>query len=91
MSVTVRVPTPLRRYTEGQAKVAAEGTTLTEVVDHLESQYTGLRERVLDDSGKLRRFVNIFVNEEDIRFQEGLGTAVNDGDEISIVPAIAGG
>ena len=91
MSVIVRVPTPLRRYTEGQAQVAVEGTTLTEVVDHLEGQYTGLRERLLDESGNIRRFVNIFVNEEDIRFQEGLGTAVNDGDEISIVPAIAGG
>jgi MoaD family protein len=91
MSVTVRVPTPLRRYTGGQAQVTAEGTTLTEIFDDLEARYAGLRERLLDEKGELRRFVNVFVNEEDIRFQNGLATAVKDGDEVSIVPAIAGG
>lgn len=91
MNVTVRVPTPLRRYTGGQAQVTAEGITLAEVIDDLESRYAGLRERLLDEKGELRRFVNVFVNEEDIRFQNGLATAVKDGDEISIVPAIAGG
>lgn len=91
MSVTVRVPTPLRRYTGGQAQVTAEGITLAEVIDDLEARYAGLRERLLDEKGELRRFVNVFVNEEDIRFQNGLATAVKDGDEVSIVPAIAGG
>jgi MoaD family protein len=91
MSVTVRVPTPLRRYTHGQAQVTAEGATLTEVVADLEARYAGLRERLLDEEGNLRRFVNVFVNDEDVRFQGGLTAAVNDGDEVSIVPAIAGG
>lgn len=91
MSVTVRVPTPLRRYTGGQAQVAAEGFTVAEIINDLEACYVGLRERLLDEKGELRGFVNVFVNEEDIRFRNGLATAVKDGDEISIVPAIAGG
>lgn len=91
MSVTVRIPTPLRAVTNGQDKVSAEGETLTQVIDNLESQYTGIKERLCDESGNLRHFVNIYVNGEDVRFLEGLGTALSSGDEVSIVPAVAGG
>ena len=91
MSVTVRIPTPLRAVTNGQDKASVEGETLTQVIDNLESQYTGIKERLCDESGNLRHFVNIYVNGEDVRFLEGLGTALSSGDEVSIVPAVAGG
>ena len=91
MSVVVRIPTPLRAVTNGQDKASVEGETLTQVIDNLESQYTGIRERLCDESGNLRHFVNIYVNGEDVRFLEGLGTAISSGDEVSIVPAVAGG
>jgi molybdopterin synthase sulfur carrier subunit len=91
MSVIVRIPTPLRAVTNGQDKASVEGETLTQVIDDLESQYTGIRERLCDESGNLRHFVNIYVNGEDVRFLEGLGTAISSGDEVSIVPAVAGG
>ena len=91
MSVTVRIPTPLRAVTNGQDKASAEGETLTQVIDNLESQYTGIKERLCDESGNLRHFVNIYVNGEDVRFLEGMGTALSSGDEVSIVPAVAGG
>ena len=91
MSVVVRIPTPLRAVTNGQDKASVEGETLTQVIDSLESQYTGIRERLCDESGNLRHFVNIYVNGEDVRFLEGLGTAISSGDEVSIVPAVAGG
>ena len=91
MSVIVRIPTPLRAVTNGQDKASVEGETLTQVIDNLESQYTGIRERLCDESGNLRHFVNIYVNGEDVRFLEGLGTAISNGDEVSIVPAVAGG
>jgi len=91
MSVIVRIPTPLRAVTNGQDKASVEGETLTQVIDNLESQYTGIRERLCDESGNLRHFVNIYVNGEDVRFLEGLGTAISSGDEVSIVPAVAGG
>ncbi|OLC34592.1 MAG: molybdopterin synthase sulfur carrier subunit [Candidatus Rokubacteria bacterium 13_1_40CM_4_69_5] len=91
MPVTVRIPTPLRSITKGNAEVRAKGESVAEVVDDLERQFPGLRERVLDDSGELRRFINIYVNEEDIRFIQGKKTALKDGDTVSIVPAIAGG
>ncbi len=91
MAVTVRIPTILRNYTGGAAEVTAEGANLTEVIDALEASYPGLKGRVLDDSGKLRRFVNVYVNDDDVRFAEGLATAVPAGGSVSIIPAVAGG
>ena len=91
MAITVRVPTPLQRLTGGEAEVQAEGTTISEVVDNVEGNHPGIRERICEPDGELRKFVNIFVNEQDIRFLNGLATPVNDGDEVSIIPAIAGG
>lgn len=91
MAVTVRIPTPLQRLTNGQAEVSCEGETITQLLEDLERRYPGIRERICDEQGKLRRFVNVFVNEEDIRFLKGDQTAVKDGDEVSIIPAIAGG
>ncbi|MBF9072197.1 MoaD/ThiS family protein [Streptacidiphilus fuscans] len=91
MSVTVRIPTILRTYTDGKAEVTVEGTTLAEVIKDLEANHTGISARLLDDSGKLRRFVNVYVNEDDVRFAEGLETATPDGAGVSIIPAVAGG
>ena len=91
MAVTVRIPTPLQRLTNGKGEVSCEGKTVSELLADLEGRHPGIKERICDQDGKLRRFVNIFVNEEDIRFLQGDQTAVNDGDEISIIPAIAGG
>ncbi len=91
MSVTVRVPTPLRHLTDNQAAVTVEGSTVQEVIDDLERRHPGTRERLVDESGELRRFVNVFVDDEDVRFQQGLPTAVRDGATVSIVPAVAGG
>ena len=91
MPVLVRIPTPLRSLTKGSAEVQAKGDTVDDLVQDLERQYSGLRERLLDDKGELRRFVNIYVNEEDVRFLGGKMTALKDGDTVSIVPAIAGG
>ena len=91
MSVMVRIPTPLRRVTNGQSSVNVDGTTLSEVVGSLESEFPGIKERLCDDTGALRNFVNVYVNGEDVRFLQGLDTSTNDGDEISIVPAVAGG
>lgn len=91
MVVTVKIPTPLRALTGDAESVAVEGATLQELVEHLEGAYPGMRERLCEDSGELRRFVNIYVNGEDVRFLQGLSTALGDGDEISIVPAVAGG
>jgi molybdopterin synthase sulfur carrier subunit len=88
---TVRIPTPLRKLTNGQEEVMAQGKTVGELIVHLESQFPGIKDRICDDQGKVRRFVNIFTNDEDIRFLQNLDTAVKDSDEISIVPAIAGG
>jgi molybdopterin synthase sulfur carrier subunit len=90
MAITVRIPTPLRTLTQGKDEVEASGKTVREIIENLEKNYPGLRERLLDDKG-VRRFVNIYQNEEDIRFLDSLDTAVKDGDSISIVPAIAGG
>lgn len=87
----VRIPTPLRKYTQGREEVAVDGATVGAVIDALEQSCPGIKERICDDAGKVRRFVNVFVGEEDIRFVDGLATPVKDGDEISIVPAIAGG
>jgi molybdopterin synthase sulfur carrier subunit len=91
VSATVRIPTILRPYTGGASEVAADGGTLSEVLDALEASHPGIRARVLDDDGAIRRFVNVYVNEEDIRFLEGDKTPIKDGDEVSIVPALAGG
>ena len=91
MAITVRIPTPLQRLTNGQGEVQCEGPTVSALLDDLERRHPGVKERICDESGKLRRFVNIFVNEEDIRFLQGDQTALNDGDDVSIIPAIAGG
>ncbi|MER0242632.1 MoaD/ThiS family protein [Streptomyces sp. 796.1] len=91
MSVNVRIPTILRTYTGGKAEVSAEGTTLSEVLADLDKNHQGIAARVLDEDGKLRRFVNVYVNDDDVRFAEGLQTATPDGAGISIIPAVAGG
>ncbi len=91
MPVTVRIPTPLRAATKGNADVQAKGDTVEDVIGDLERQFPGLRERLVDDAGELRRFINIYVNQEDIRFLDNKATALKDGDEVAIVPAIAGG
>ena len=91
MAVTVLIPTPLQNLTNGQAAVQAEGSTVSEVMNSLEAQFPGVRGRLYDDNNRLRRFVNVYVNSEDIRFQDNEQTAVKDGDELSIIPAIAGG
>ena len=91
MAVRVKIPTPLRGLTGKQDTVAGEGATVAELVTHLESTFPGMRERLCDDTGELRRFVNIYVNGEDVRFLQGLSSALKDNDEISIVPAVAGG
>ncbi|MDP2014862.1 MAG: MoaD/ThiS family protein [Actinomycetota bacterium] len=91
MSATVRIPTILRTYTAGAAEVTAEGTTLQEVITSLEGQFPGIAARVLDDNGQLRRFVNVYVNDDDVRFIEGLASPTADGAQISIIPAVAGG
>lgn len=91
MAVKVRIPTPLRKLTEQQSVVDIEGGKVVEIIDGLESRFSGIKARLCDEEGNVRRFVNIFVNEEDIRFLKGTETEVKDGDEVSIVPAIAGG
>ncbi len=91
MSVNVRIPTILRTYTGGKAEVAAEGKTLADVIADLENNHTGIAARVLDDQGKLRRFVNVYVNDDDVRFEGGLQATTPDGAGISIIPAVAGG
>ena len=91
MSVTVRVPTILRPLTGGAAEVSVEGATLADVLDALEADHTGIRARVLDEDGKLRRFVNVYVNDDDVRFADGLQTPTPDGSSVSIIPAVAGG
>jgi molybdopterin converting factor small subunit len=85
------VPTILRPLTGGAAEVSVEGATLADVLDALEADHTGIRARVLDEDGKLRRFVNVYVNDDDVRFAEGLATATPDGASVSIIPAVAGG
>ncbi len=87
----IRIPTPLRKLTNGNEEVVAAGKTIGELITSLEAQYPGIKERICDDTGKVRRFVNIFANDEDIRFLQNLETVVKDTDEVSIVPAIAGG
>ncbi|UCD56809.1 MAG: MoaD/ThiS family protein [Candidatus Hydrogenedentota bacterium] len=88
---TIRIPAPLRRYTNGAEEVAATGATVAAIIDDLGHNYAGLKERLCDEAGNVRRFVNIYVNDEDIRFLQSMDTPVSDSDELSIVPAIAGG
>ena len=91
MSVTVRVPTILRTYTDGESEVSADGATLAEVLDDLDSRHSGIKGRILGDDGKLRRFVNVYVGDEDVRFLDDLGTATPAGTKVSVIPAVAGG
>ncbi len=88
---TVRIPTPLRKLTNGKEEVSATGATVRDLIASLEQQYPGIKERICDEAGNVRRFVNIFANDEDIRFLKNLDTPVKDSDDLSIVPAIAGG
>ena len=91
MSVTVRIPTPLRKLTQNKPEVEVSGNNIELLIDNLDASYPGIKERIYDESDNIRRFVNIYLNDEDIRFLEGKSTPVNDGDEVSIIPAIAGG
>jgi len=90
MAIEVRIPTILRTYTDGAKLVEGSGATLAEVLADLETRHTGIHERIVDESG-LRRFVNIYLNDEDVRFLDGINTAVSDGDVVTILPAVAGG
>lgn len=91
MQVKVRIPTPLRKLTNGSDEVSATGANIAEVISDLEKNFPGLKERICEDDGKLRRFVNIYLNDEDIRFKKNLETELKENDEMSIIPAIAGG
>ncbi|MDX8383613.1 MAG: ubiquitin-like small modifier protein 1 [Ghiorsea sp.] len=91
MTVTVRIPTPLRKLTAGADEVVVEAATIGAMIDNLEAAHAGLKERLCDEKGEIRRFVNVYLNDEDVRFLDGRNTALKDGDEVSIVPAIAGG
>lgn len=91
MAVQVRIPTALRKLAEGREVIEVEGSNVGEVIDNIRGQYAALAEQLVDDNGKVRRFVNLFANDEDIRFLDDLATELADGDELSIVPAIAGG
>jgi molybdopterin synthase sulfur carrier subunit len=88
---TVRIPSPLRRYTNGQSKVEGKGANISELIENLESQYPGVKTRLCEDNGQIKRYVNVFVNGEEIRTLQGSETAITDKDEVSIVPAMAGG
>jgi sulfur-carrier protein len=91
MAVHVRIPTPLRRLTQGERVVEVQGSDLAQVIEELDRRYPGIREKILDERGEVLRFVNIFVNEQDIRFLAGLKTPVEEDSEVSIIPAMAGG
>ncbi|MBI5573034.1 MAG: MoaD/ThiS family protein [Elusimicrobia bacterium] len=91
MVVKIRIPTPLQKLTDGKSEVESSGKTVIQLIDELEKKYSGIKERLCDEKGNIRRFINIFVNEKDIRFLKGQKTKLKNGDEISIIPAIAGG
>jgi len=91
MEISVRIPTPLRRLTDGQDKVTVNSTNIKNMMDDLEANFPGMKKRLCDDEGNLRNFVNVYVNGEDIRFLNGIETSLKNGDEISLVPAVAGG
>ncbi|RMD45262.1 MAG: MoaD/ThiS family protein [Aquificota bacterium] len=91
MAITVRIPTALRRVTQGQGEVQVEAGTIAELIEKLEEEFPGIKERLVDETGEIRKFVNFFVNDEDIRFLKGKDTELKDGDVVAIIPAIAGG
>lgn len=91
MAIKVRIPSPLQKITQNKGEVEVSGNTVLDVINDLEKQYPGIKERICDEAGKVRRFVNVYVNEEDIRFLSAENTALKEGDELSIIPAIAGG
>ncbi len=91
MTAHVRIPTILRTYTGGESEVTAAGATLSEVLDDLDAKYAGIKGRILDDNGELRRFVNVYVGNDDVRFLDNLATPTPDGAQISVIPAVAGG
>ena len=91
MSVRVKIPTQLRQLTDGSDEVTVDGRTIAEIIEQLEAAHPGMRSRLLDDGGGLRRFVNVYLEDEDIRFLDGIGTTVPDGAKLSIIPAVAGG
>jgi sulfur-carrier protein len=91
MSIKVRIPTPLQSMTQNKAEVESRGANIKELIDDLERNFPGIKERICDEKGKIRRFINIYVNEEDVRFLKQDQTSLKDGDEVSIIPAIAGG
>jgi molybdopterin converting factor small subunit len=91
MSVSVRIPTILRTYTNGESEVSADGGTLAEVLESLDSSYPGIKGRILDDQGVIRRFVNVYVGNDDVRFLEALETSTPEGAQVSVIPAVAGG
>ena len=91
MAATVRIPTPLRKRTNEQESVEVESATIGAAVEELEGKFPGIKERIVDEEGEIRRFVNVYVNEEDIRFLENQDTPLKEGDDVSIIPAIAGG
>lgn len=91
MQVTVRVPTPLQKLTQNQSEVKVSGKNVRELIEDLEKRFPGIKERICDETGKIRRFINVYVNEEDVRFLQQEETPLKDGDEVSIIPAIAGG
>ena len=91
MAVSVRIPTILRTYTGGESEVSATGATVAEILDDLDANYAGIKGRIVDEDGKLRRFVNVYVNNDDVRFEKDLATATPDGAEVSVIPAVAGG
>lgn len=91
MPINVRIPTPLRKLTNEEEVVQVDAKTIGEAISQLQIRFPGIQERLVDESGEVRRFVNVYVNEEDIRFLDNKNTALKDGDEISIIPAIAGG
>ncbi|HEX9922022.1 MAG TPA: ubiquitin-like small modifier protein 1 [Anaerolineae bacterium] len=87
----VRIPSPLRRYTDGQSKVETNGATIQELIDNLEAQHPGVKSRLCDENGQIKRYVNVFVNDEEIRTLQGVETPITEKDEVSIIPAMAGG
>ncbi len=91
MPITVRIPTPLQKLTQNQAEVKANGANIRELIEDLEKNFPGIKERICDETGEIRRFINIYVNEEDVRFLQQDATPLKDGDEVSMIPAIAGG
>jgi molybdopterin synthase sulfur carrier subunit len=91
MAIKVRIPTPLRKLTNGADEIMAEGSNVAEIIEDIEKKYPGIKERICEPDGNLRRFVNIYLNDEDIRFKNNLETTLTENDELSIIPAIAGG